>query len=170
MSTAPSTPAVRHLGAIRLLVSAAWLAFAGPVLASDAHDAHAAPAKAAPKPAPAVPEARKGTAPGDPMDALREKLASKLGAAKAPEAPTPYVMRVVAKSGEATPGTAGAHVAKAAAAHGGDSHGGTPAKVAKLRSAKAAAGHQADAHAAHWSYGGDGGPEKWGQLKPEFST
>ncbi len=166
MSTALTTPVVRQLGAISLLASAAWLACAGPALASDAH---AAPAKAAAKPAPATAEAPKGVAPGDPMDALREKLASKLGAAKVPEAPTPYVVRVVAKSGEATPGTAAAQVAKAAAAPA-DSHGGTPAKVAKLRSAKAAAGHQADAHAAHWSYGGDGGPEKWGQLKPEFST
>ena len=44
MSTAPSNPAARHLGTIRLLVSAALLACAGPALASDAH---AAPAKAA---------------------------------------------------------------------------------------------------------------------------
>jgi carbonic anhydrase len=180
MSTAPSASAIRPLGALSLLVSAVLLVCAGPARASDAHDAHAAPAKAAPKaapaPAPAAAGAPKGAAPGDPMDALREKLASKLGAAKAPDAPTPYVVRVTTKAGEATPGTAAAHVAKAAKApdaqadaHGGG-HGGTAAKVAKLRSAKAAAGHQADAHAAHWTYAGDGGPEKWGQLKPEFST
>ena len=33
----------------------------------------------------------------DPMDTLRSKLASKLGASKAPEAPSPYVVRIVKK-------------------------------------------------------------------------
>jgi carbonic anhydrase len=51
----------------------------------------------------------------------------------------------------------------------GDGHAPTAARVNKLRAAKAAAGHQASPHAAHWSYGGDGGPEHWGQLKPEFT-
>jgi carbonic anhydrase len=74
---------------------------------------------------------------------------------------------VVSKAGEPAPGSAAAHVAAKAKA---DDHGGTPAKVARLRSAKAAAGHQASPHAAHWSYGGEGGPEQWGQLKPEFAT
>jgi carbonic anhydrase len=77
------------------------------------------------------------------------------------------VVRVVSKAGEPAPGSAAAHVAAKAKA---DDHGGTPAKVARLRSAKAAAGHQASPHAAHWSYGGEGGPEQWGQLKPEFAT
>ena len=172
MFTAPSNPVARHLGAASLLVSAALLACASVARAADPHAAHAAPAapKHAPaKAAPAAPaEAAKPGAHGDPMDALREKLASKLGAAKAPEAPTPYVMRVVAKSGQPQAGSAAAHVEKADSGHG--DHGSTPAKVAKLRAAKVAGGHKADAHAAHWSYGGDGGPEKWGQLKPEFST
>ena len=169
MFTAPSNPVARHLGAASLLVSAALLACASVARAADPHAAPAAPKHAPAKAAPAAPaEAAKPGAHGDPMDALREKLASKLGAAKAPEAPTPYVMRVVAKSGQPQVGSAAAHVDKADSGHG--DHGSTPAKVAKLRAAKVAGGHKADAHAAHWSYGGDGGPEKWGQLKPEFST
>ena len=165
----PRHTAARLVGAMLTVSAAAALLLTGsPARSADAHDAPAAPAKAAARPlAKAVPAAP--AAPGaqgaDPMDTLREKLASKLGATKVPEAPTPYVVRVVAKSGEPAPGTAAAQVAAKASAHGG-----TPAKVAKLRSGKAAAGHAANAHAAHWSYGGDGGPEAWGQLKPEFAT
>jgi carbonic anhydrase len=159
--------ATRHAFASGLIAAAvAALMMAAPARASDAH---AAPAKAA-----AAPKSTGHAAAAvDPMDTLREKLASKLGAMKAPEAPSPYVMRVVSKSGEPAPGSAAAHVAATAAGHGAakaDAHGSTPAKVAKLRAAKAAVGHTPDGHAAHWSYGGAGGPEQWGQLKPEFST
>ena len=167
MTTVYACSVARRLAApTRALAAAALLAVAasGPARAADAH---AAPAKAAPKAAAAedAKAATKALPPGDPMDTLREKLASKLGAAKAPEAPTPYVVRVVSKSGEPAPGTAAAQVAAKPAASSG-----TPAKVAKLRADKAAAGHQADAHAAHWSYGGAGGPEQWGLLKPEFAA
>ncbi len=143
---------------------------AGPARASDAHAApaaHAEPAKPAAKPAPAG-----AAAAADPMDTLREKLASKLGAAKAPDAPSPYVVRVVSKSGEAAHGaTAPAEAsAKAAKTANADSHGGSAAKVARLRSDKAAAGLAPDAHAAHWDYNGAGGPDQWGLMKPEFSA
>jgi carbonic anhydrase len=168
----PRTAATRLVGAM-LIVSAAasLLAVGSPAWAADAHDAHAAPSKAAPKPAakaaPAAPLAQGAQAAqaADPMDTLREKLASKLGAAKVPEAPTPYVVRVVSKAGEPARGTAAAHVAATA-----PTQGSTSAKVAKLRSDKAAGGQAPSAHAAHWSYGGEGGPEAWGQLKPEFAT
>lgn len=42
----------------------------------------------------------------------------------------------------------------------------------KGHASAAAAGAHGGAHggAAHWSYGGEGGPETWGELKPEFST
>lgn len=177
----PRFAAARLAGVMLATSAAAALLLAGPpAWSADAHDAHAAPAKAAPKPAaPAAPVTARPAAhaapaaagahgaqagqAADPMDTLREKLASKLGAAKVPEAPTPYVVRVVSKAGEPAHGSAAAHVAAPA-------HGATPAKVAKLRNDKAAAGHAANAHAAHWSYGGDGGPEAWGQLKPEFAT
>ncbi|WP_088278370.1 carbonic anhydrase [Ideonella sp. A 288] len=122
-------------------------------------EAHAAGAHEAPAPA------AKGAAPQDPMDALRERLAAKLGATKAPEAKTPYVVRVVAKAdaqhGQAPAARSREHTAKV---------------VAALRAEKAAQAHGADGaapagegHAAHWSYDGDGGPETWGRLKPEFA-
>lgn len=154
-----------------LLAVAALLAAVGTARAAEGHDAHGAAKPAAKAPAKAAPEAGKAEARpaaaapapgGDPMDTLREKLASKLGATKAPEAPSPYVVRVVSKAG------GDAHGALATAQKG--NHPATAAKVAKLRAEKAATGHQADGHAAHWSYSGEGGPEKWGQLKPEFAT
>ena len=177
--TAPRTadrPA-RHWSAPLTLAA---LAAAACLLSGSARasDAHAEPAKPAAKKAEAAaPHGAKSTAPAaaaaaghgaapaakpagpaDPMDMLREKLASKLGAAKVPEAPSPYVVRVTSKAGDSGHGAADGHGAA------------TAGKVAKLRAAKAAAGHGADGHAAHWSYAGAGGPAEWGLMKPEFSA
>ena len=88
----------------------------------------------------------------DPMDMLREKLAAKLGASKAPGADNPNVMRVVSKA--STP----------------DVHAHAPAVVAlrapRRKPVAAEAPH--DLHPTHWDYSGSGGPESWGQMKPEF--
>jgi carbonic anhydrase len=151
--------AARRLAARCLLAVSATGWLAGPAWAADKHAAHAEPAA---KSARTAPEA---TAPVDPMDTLREKLASKLGAMKAPESTTPYVVRVVSKSGDPAPGTAGAHVAAEAR---GDGHGSSRTKASRSRAAKAA--HAGEGHAAHWGYAGEGGPDQWGQLKPEFAT
>ncbi len=143
-------------------VPAAW--------GADAHGSHEAPAKRTAKAADKslAADANKPGAQADPMDVLREKLATKLGAAKAPDAPTPYVMRVVAKAtAEPSPGSA---AAQAEAKPRPDAHGGAPTKVARQRAAKATAALASGGHGAHWGYGGDGGPAQWGQLKPEFST
>ncbi len=150
----------------RLTALATTLLVAWPVQASDGHAAPAEPAKAVAKSAAAT-----MAAAADPMDTLREKLASKLGAARAPDAPSPYVVRVVAKSGDAAHGAAAAPGdAKAAKAGSVDSHGGSASKVARLRSDKAGAGQAPDAHAAHWGYNGASGPDQWGLMKPEFSA
>ncbi len=152
--------------ATALVALAAALACSQPAAASDGQGAPARPATAAAPKAPA--ESAKAAVAADPMDVLREKLAAKLGAVKAPEAPTPYVVRVMSKAhAEAAPGSAAAHTEAGGKAA---DQGATPARVARLRAAKAAAGQKASAHAAHWSYGGDGGPAQWGQLKPEFSA
>jgi carbonic anhydrase len=144
-----------HPLGVGVLAAAAALCAAPAAKASDAH------APAAHKAAAAAPAA-------DPMDTLREKLATKLGAVKAPEAPTPYVVRVVSKANaEPAHGSAAAHAESNAKAGG---HGSTASRVARLRAAKAAAGQAPSPHAAHWGYAGEGGPEQWGQLKPEFST
>ena len=159
-------PVRSHRLAAGLLAAAATLCLATVARASDA------PAPTPAKPAAKAPAADQGkpaaAPPADPMDTLREKLATKLGAVKAPASPTPYVVRVVSKANaEAAPGSAAAH----AEGKGKDvDRGGTPAKVARLRAAKVAAGQAPNPHAAHWGYAGEGGPEQWGQLKPEFST
>lgn len=154
-----------------LAAVAALLALpAATVWASDAHApapkaAHKAEAKPEPKPKAEAP-ARAAPAGVDPLEALRDKLAHKLGATKAPEAASSYVVRVAAKAPEgsahATPS------AKVVAGHGGG-------LVAKLRAEKADKAHGGKgaashaAHAPHWGYAGSEGPEAWGGLKPEFA-
>ena len=132
-------------------VTAAWAAGLLPALAAapDDVDARAAPTRAA----------------ADPMDSLREKLTSKLGAARAPDAGSPKVPRVVPRSADAGHGNA---AAPAEAKAGGQ--GGLPSKAAKRRSAALAAYPLAEAAATHWSYSGAGGPAHWGGIKPEFSA
>jgi len=165
-----------------LLIGAAWSA------SSHASDAHAAPpakaekAKAEPADEPAAKPAAKAAAkdehgaakgeaaksargaPVDPMDALREKLAAKLGATKAPDAKSAYVVRVVSKAenGHGTP---------APEAQAARTKARTAEIVAALRAEKAADLHGGGgaAHEKHWTYNGDGGPESWGSLKPEFA-
>ena len=102
-----------------LLACAALLCIAAPARASDAH---AAPAEA---PAPkklevkgehkaegkveAAPDAHAAKAPPpmDPLDRVRERLAEKLGAHKAPDAGNPNVLRVAAHpTAAARPSTA----------------------------------------------------------------
>ncbi|MEO8059114.1 MAG: carbonic anhydrase family protein [Burkholderiales bacterium] len=136
-------------------------------LCASAHAAdHSAPKAAAESRAePAEPEAAKvetrrvpkKPGPQDPMDMLREKLAARLGATKPPDAVSPNVMRVVSKASltpePAAPPVAAGHVRSAMPAT--KRLAGQAPKVA--------------AHPAHWSYEGSGGPEGWGQMKPEFA-
>jgi carbonic anhydrase len=106
------------------------------------------------------------------MDVLRERLAEKLGAAKAPQSPSPYVMQVTSKAESGvTPATAAAapkpaHRAVQRAAPAGD--GPSHELVGRLRAEKAAA-RTPDGHSPHWSYDGSGGPEAWARLNPEFA-
>ena len=174
----PSTrSAVRH-HATRLTLATAVAAALLTAWPAQASDAHAEPAKAAEKSAAKPAAAGAATAAIDPMDTLREKLASKLGAVKAPDAPSPYVVRVVSKSGEAAHGSSAAVAeGKPAAAHGAaDSRGAakpsrrSTSKPTAPMASHGAAGHGGAAGAAHWAYNGAGGPEQWGGMKPEFSA
>lgn len=145
-------PAVGWSIVLGLMVAAA------PAGAADGHG----PTKAA---APAQ-AGRAGDLKVDPMDALREKLAQKLGATQAPEAPTPYVVRVSSKSGEDAPAEP-----KPARAPSKKPRAKSAGLVAKLEAEKGGAmGLAHPAHPAHWGYGGAEGPAQWGMLKPEFST
>lgn len=110
------------------------------------------------------------------IDALRERLARKLGAKaaseRAAEKPEPGVLRVVARP------AAPAAPEKAAAATA-VSPGGEPAPGIHWSEPRRAAAHGAVATAAkapapkkkpdHWSYHGEGGPEHWGSMKSEYS-
>ncbi|MEQ1682445.1 MAG: carbonic anhydrase family protein [Burkholderiaceae bacterium] len=162
---------------MRRLLAQAVAGLSAAVLSTGAHAAeHAAPATAS-KTASAEHKAEateakgakeetrsagKKPGPKDPMDMLREKLAARLGATKPPEAASPNVVRVVSK----------ASVSHEPAAAAGGGHGAAPAIARRVAAEpRKPAGHgSADAsHAAHWSYEGAGGPEGWGQMKPEFA-
>jgi carbonic anhydrase len=96
-------------------------------------------------------------APVDPMQHLREKLAARLGAAKAPGAKSEHVVRI---STQASSGAAADPQTEAALARASP-------RVAVTATAKPP--HRAAAHTAHWSYEGDAGPDRWSRLKPEFA-
>ncbi len=139
----------------------------GKVVAEAAHEAPARePAVKDPTTGRKMPKIVEATR--DPMDVLRERLAEKLGA-RAAEAANPNVVRVVSKA--SAPVGPEAH-----ASHG--AHGAEPKRSVARRAASplaeratedhAAAGAAAH-HAAHWDYTGNGGPETWGRMKPEFS-
>jgi len=95
--------------------------------------------------------------PQDPMDMLREKLARKLGANKVAKPDDSNVLRVVSTA-TATPA---------------DEHGAVatlPRPARRKAAAAVEAPHgMAGGHAAHWDYAGAGGPDSWGQMKPEFA-
>lgn len=135
-------------------VAAALLAL-GIVSAAPAAE-HAAATKAAASAPETEPPARAAKAAPrvvqDPMDMLREKLAARLGASKAPAVDNPNVVRVVSKA--STPVE--------------DEH--APAAIASrpARRKAAAAESAHEVHPSHWEYAGSGGPESWGQMKPEF--
>jgi carbonic anhydrase len=120
------------------------------LLSPAARAADAAPAlKAAPVEHATQAAAKSSRQARDPLDTIRERLAEKLGAVKAPEAAAGNVLRVVSRPSVRTPATPHGRVAR----------------VAEGQRESPAAGH-----AAHWDYQGEGGPQAWAQLKPDFAT
>ncbi len=111
--------------------------------------------KAAPAEQPAV----ASVAPSvqvDPLEQLRQRLASKLAGGKVTETGAPMDLRVVAK---AVPSTV-------AAPAPGHATGHAPATKSASRAKAAPVAHGGQAH---WGYQGAAGPQTWGGLKPEFS-
>jgi carbonic anhydrase len=93
----------------------------------------------------------------DPMEMLRDRLAHKLGATKAPGADDPNDVRVVSKAGK-PPEDGKAQMSV------------SPRTIHRKMVAREGAPHAAAAeHAAQWDYAGGGGPQAWGQMKPEFA-
>jgi carbonic anhydrase len=172
----PFRPVLRRIAVAGLL---AVLAQAAPLQAAESLG-HVAP-RVAPQreyrpPIPRGEAAADKTVPvaqptRDPMDVLRERLAEKLGAAKAPQSPSPYVMQVTTKaeSGD-TPAAAAAAapVPKRARKTAPAGDGSSQELVNRIRAEKAAA-RTPDGHSPHWSYDGSGGPEAWARLNPEFA-
>jgi carbonic anhydrase len=119
------------------------------------------------KPAVAAAADRAASAPADPLERLRQRLAEKLGAT--PGTGGKYVMRVSNSHGESGENVVAAVRPGAAATAG--------AHRAAARSAEGAAAlpGAADPHAAnallptHWDYAGTGGPDAWGRLQPEYA-
>jgi carbonic anhydrase len=131
--------------------------------AKAADDAHGKPAAETARPT--------GKTAADPMEVLRERLAEKLGATKAPEAKNPNLVRVTARLDAPKAESHDGHGAPSAAPR--KPSAAVQAAVDAHRADKAAASpggaHAgADGHAAHWAYNGETGPAVWGGLKPEF--
>jgi carbonic anhydrase len=143
---------------MRLSLACLALALSSSVAPVSASDGHTAPANPAPAntaasgPGTAAASPRKDFQ--DPMDRLRERLAQKLAAGGAIDAPAPNMIRVVNRSAGTTTVHPVPAVAPAAAQREHPQGGSTPPP----------------AHASHWDYQGPGGPANWGQLKPEFAT
>jgi carbonic anhydrase len=98
------------------------------------------------------------------MDKLRERLAQRLGAGKASaDSPDPGVLRVVARP---TAGTGSV----AAVSPGGAPEPGIHWSEPRRPAAAKPAVPKAESHPEHWSYQGEGGPDQWAQIKPEFAT
>jgi carbonic anhydrase len=174
---------------VSLIALVAGFCLALPLVHAAGHDApeHAedkpvAKADAKPETKPAKAEAAGGIASGaDPMDVLRARLAQRLGAVKPPDAGNPNVLRVankVDKAFEGDPVISASQSAKPAHAHKPAEPNPAAALAAAHRASMSAevadGGHGAvPAHAdhvAHWDYQGDGGPQAWGDIKPEFKT
>ncbi|MBS0448074.1 MAG: carbonic anhydrase [Proteobacteria bacterium] len=138
---------------IALPLAAAGLAFAY----LDSADA----AEAASRPAAETHGASAVAAPGDPLDTVRERLAAKLGATKAPNTPNPYVLRVTSKGGAGGAPEEGRHATSASA------HGSTVAMATRPEeAARPAATHGP----VHWDYAGAEGPERWAELDPAYAA
>jgi carbonic anhydrase len=116
---------------------------------------HGAPAAGERTPPPATTVARAAdvtepadapAVPLDPLERLRQRLAERLGAAKAGPGANPYDLQVPTRA----PAAAGGARARSAAGSATGARKGL------------------EAHAA-WSYEGSAGPPAWGALRPEFS-
>ena len=124
---------------------------------------HAAPAPASePRAAASAPAPASAPEMRDPLDVVRDRLAAKLSTLRGPDGSgSPSVLRVVSKAQPA-----GADAAASAPPI-------IPGPVAPSRKKHALAASPAEIpHPAspHWDYAGSGGPQSWGQLKPEFAT
>ena len=117
-------------------------------------------------PSPVTPAAEIVKGPQDPMEMLKSKLSATFATPRAKEAANPREIAVATR-----PSLNAAHETeiKLSAA---DVRAPVRRKPATLPAAMAApelAAHPVGDAAAHWSYAGNGSPDTWGAMKPEFS-
>lgn len=132
---------------------------ARPAAASAAHGAAAAPAHAAP-------------AAVDPSIAAARAAAH----GYRPPSYTPSTSAPITHLADAVPARATGHAAPAAhaavpvaAGSAANSREYIRARAAALAGHTPDAGGHGDGHDIHWAYEGEGGPQAWGKLKPEFN-
>ena len=166
----------------------------GHSVASGVPNSAASPAKTDSPAAPAASAMLPAAASADinPLDRVRQRLAEKLGAQGSSKGtnPEPPVVRIVNKSqpeptraadslaSEATRQPHGkpslqndALAAKLAAAHRASRSHEPPSSAAAAVVGAPIGGRLAAAvHAPHWDYLGEGGPETWGAMRPEFAA
>lgn len=155
-------PCVAALCGLTLAVPLAWASDAPPPASRKVAGKLAAVEKEVVEPAKAPAAAKPSDtaaaqAPEDPMDKLRRRLAEKLAATET--ARNPNVLRVVTRPSVEPP-----LAVPRAPRPRVNTHGPGPASGLVHKPG------QGGGHAAHWGYEGDAGPERWGQLKPEFAS
>ena len=96
----------------------------------------------------------------DPLDIVRARLAEKLGAGKFASSGGSSVIRVVSSPTAALAPAPVSSVPRAAKSVGKQT---AAVKTPPVET-------QAQVAAPQWDYQGDGGPQAWAQLKPEFAT
>ena len=144
----------RHIACL-CFAAALAVCWVGAASASAEPETHAVPPKSVSKAAVKARPAQSDEL--DSLDALRDKLASKLGAVQGSGPSSSKVLRVVASSGQAQATPSTAHAAN---------HAAPGAKLRPSRPSPTVSrqpGHD-------WAYGGAAGPEHWGDLKPEFAA
>jgi carbonic anhydrase len=137
---------MRHFCRPAFAACALLVAFAGGHGVSVAGERTPAPATAVARSSDAAATASAPAVPADPLERLRQRLAERLGAAKAGPGAGPNERQVPTRD----PAAASSAQARGAAGSAtGARKGG-------------------DAHAA-WAYDGAAGPQAWGALRPEFA-
>ena len=158
----------RLAAALLGLSLAAVAAQASDVHAPDPRNSPVKPMKDADSPKPAAAKARGFE---DPMDRLRQRLAEKLGAQ--PAEANPDIVRVANRPGAASTTPVRSAVSPSGSGGGAAAVVEAPQVPAEPRaitvrpSRSVVAAHGASPH---WDYSGEGAPENWSKLKPEFSA
>lgn len=133
---------MRRFQLVLWLMCCVGVLIAGPAQANEPATAAAAPTgKTAAKPEPAKAVSASSDEAGDSLDELRRKLTERLSSKGGGAGPVQLTNK---GGGDAAP------------------------SGATGRSSRTAAGRKTAAKEIHWSYEGEGGPEHWGDLKPEY--